>query len=89
MIHCLQLFSVENNNDICAHIRYDRISLNTSKNYLAALATRVEHKISRAISNPLALVFDGKTTQVEQYVAVLTTFPNENAAGYRASCLTL
>lgn len=89
VIHCLRPFSVVNNDDVRAHIRYDRISLNTFKTYLAALTTRVELKISTALPDRFALVFDGQTTPEAHYVAVFATYPNENASGYLAACLAM
>lgn len=74
------------NNDVRAHIRYERIWVTTFKRYPAASSTRVAHNISLALPDRFALVFGRPTFPEARYVAVFTKFPSKNAADYCAAC---
>lgn len=87
VIHCLRPFSVVNNNDVRAHIKYDRMSLNPLKNCLVAWTTCAEHSISFALLDPFVLVCDGQTTIEGHYSAMFAINPSKNAVGYCAACL--
>lgn len=83
VIHCLWQFSVVKNDNACAQIRYDLMSLSTFDNYLTALTTRVEHSISLGLPDRFSLVFHGQTTLWIHYVTLLATFPSENTTEYQ------
>lgn len=77
------------NKDVCAHIRYDKLSLNVFKLYLLRLSTVVETNIAGMIPETFALIFDRWTALRVHKVAVFATFPNANGLGYGSACLEL
>lgn len=87
--HCLRPFSVVNKEVLRAHMMCDHISLNTFKNYLAALTTLFEQNISFALSDRSALVFDGQATPEVHDDAVVATSLSVISARYCAACLRM
>lgn len=55
-------------------MKYDEISLNTFKMYMNSLTRLIEQKISKLLTNRLALVVDGQTTPNANYVTVFVSF---------------
>lgn len=89
VLHRLQKFSAMNNDKFCAHTRYNRISLNSFKHFLAAITIFVKQNNTLALPHHFAIVFDGQTTPETHYPAVFATRPSNNAAGYHTASLAM
>lgn len=81
-------FSFCENKVVRKHAKPESISLNTFKKYMLSLTEVVEKKISEALPEQFAIVFDGWTVNSTHYVAVYATYSSSNDCGYERVLLS-